>query len=231
MTDSDSTEPTEGWAAWLDAGRETLQAQLAVGRAGVTLARAVLKGDLDAAGAGRTYTQALQREGDKYWRAAAKLSASYARELAKLSTQTAQDLLNDVRSAPTPAPGATRDFGQPQRGPTRSDAPASSAPAVYLRGPLGGRTTDSFVVTNRNPRPRRIELAPGPVVDGHGQEVPGIALELEPPRVTLAPGQEAVIVVAVDLVRDALVTGGIYHADISVTGGEQATVACTIAVE
>jgi hypothetical protein len=251
MTDSDSTQRGEGWSAWLDAGREALKAELAAARAGVTLARTVLKGDLDAAQASRTYVQALQREGERYWRTASTLGAAYARDLARLGVQVAEELLDDVRSVPTRTggrdsggtPTATGEqaarFSETSR-PHSAGAPAGDEAAsavdepvraVELRGALGSRTTDSFTVTNRRTRPRRIEVATGPLRDGQGAAIAGVQLEVAPAQVTLRPGEQAVIVVEVELNRDVLVEGGIYHGEITVTGGEEATIEATVTVE
>jgi hypothetical protein len=226
-------------ARWLDVAKQAVQAQVAFGRASAELARSALAGDLDATSAGRAYAEAARRESAHYWRNASRLGAEYARGVADLTSQVATAVLQDVSQARREGRSTHGGHWRTATDAETSDAdPATAAPAdaaplevgLTLLGPLGGRATGSITVANRHPRVRRIELAAQPLVGEDGIEVAGATLELEPTRVTVPAGEERVVAVACDLTTGVLETGRSYRTAIQVTGGEEATITCVLAV-
>jgi len=239
---------------WLAVTREAVAAQAAWGRATVELAKSAMSGELDPAGATRAYSDAARRETARYWRSASRLGADYARGLAELGGAAATGLLEDVARArrpgratsarwrawspaaevrPDDAPDDPHDHA-PDDGEDAGSASAdtsSGTASLTLRGRLGERATGSLTVANRHPRARRIELTASPVTDVHGAEVLGAHLDLDPARATLAPSEETVVTVGLDLTAGVVEPGRSYHATVSVSGGDSATVRCTVEVD
>jgi hypothetical protein len=108
---------------------------------------------------------------------------------------------------------------------------SSGTASLALRGRLGERATGSVTVANRHPRARRIELTAGPLTDVHGVEVIGARLDLEPAKATLAPGAEAVVAVGLDLAAGVVEAGRRYRCVLRVSGGDDATLDCTVDVD
>src|SRR5665647_2024932 len=83
--------------------------------------------------------------------------------------------------------------GGPQAPSSRTSGESSSGVAdqeasprrvtVRLRGPVGGRAEGTITVANQHPRPRRIQLSAGDLMDSSGGVV-GAALDVSPTTVT-----------------------------------------------
>lgn len=100
---------------------------------------------------------------------------------------------------------------------------------VRLRGPLGGRAEGTITVANQHPRPRRIQLSAGDLVDSSGGVV-GAALDVSPATVTVPSGKERSISLGVDLDDGSFSAGERYSCAVDVTGGDEATIEVTIEV-
>jgi hypothetical protein len=214
---------------WLEVTREAWQAQAAWGRASLELVRSAISGELDASSASRAYAEAARREGTRYWRSASRLGAEYARDIAQLGGTVTTNVLDDVartRHGRAHAPSA-----EPARHPAApAPPPAASSAGLTLRGSPGDRATGSLTVANRHPRARRIELSASPLVDELGVVV-DVELDLDPARTTVPAGQEEVVAVSCDLSAGAVEAGRTYRSTITVSGGEEATVVCIVAVD
>lgn len=144
---------------------------------------------------------------------------------------------DDLPSHPAASPPAARPAPPVIPGSTSADpgatssAATSDAPSLVLRGALGERATGSLTVANRHPRPRRIEVGADPVADEQGVPVAGAALEIDPRRVTVPAGEEAVVRLAVELAAERFEAGRGYRTSVRVSGGDDATVACRILVD
>ncbi|WP_426566606.1 hypothetical protein ACPPVT_08730 [Angustibacter sp. McL0619] len=217
---------------WLEVTREAWQAQAAWGRASMELVRSAMGGELDTASASRAYAQAARREGTRYWRSASRLGAEYVRDIAQLGSAVATSVVDDVaRSRQAPGHGhAHAPSAEPTRHPAAPPPPAPGAAGLTLRGSPGERASGAVTVVNRHPRARRIELSAAPLVDELGVELDAV-IELDPARTTVPAGEERVVTVSCDLAAGTFEVGRTYRSTITVSGGEEATVVCVVAVD
>ncbi len=221
---------------WLDVARETWRAQLSTVRSSLRVARSAAGGELDTVAAARAYAQSARRGADRYWRDVSRLGADHALAVARLGQQVAVQVLDDVAAArrpnrgpsrSTPASTVTTSTTTTGSSTTTSDA----APTITLHGRVGERATGFITVANSHPRARRFDLSAGSVVDEHGADVVGATLELDPARTTVAAGGETTVLVGVELVPGLFAAGQQYLATVQVSGGEDATVVCTVVVD
>lgn len=242
----------ESVARLADLARQTLRTQAGLVKQSVELSRATLSGDLDRAGAGRAYVEAVSREGARYWRAVGELGIDYASDLLALGNRMAADVLGDTARASAPPQHRTAGPGSDHGAASRT-SPASRTPsagpgepggttppgesgdepgrrvALVLRGPLGGRAAGAVTVSNRHPRARRVQLSAGDLTDAGGRVV-GARLEIEPVRVTVPAGQERAVAVGVELSVEHVSAGGHYSGTVEVSGGDEATLDVTVEV-
>jgi len=117
------------------------------------------------------------------------------------------------------------------------DGPLASVPAdtsarrvqVALHGSVGQVATGTITVANQHPRPRRIQLEAGDVLDSTGATVTGI-LNVTPTSVTVPSGQERSVGLTVDLDEVSFSAGKRYSCTVEVSGGDEATIEVTIDV-
>jgi hypothetical protein len=239
-----------------DLARTALQSQASLAKQSVDLTRATLAGDLDRNSAGRAYLEALSREGARYLRAAGELGVDYATDLIALGDRLSTTVLRETTAAGR-KPGtrhgtdATADFAQGtsqhvthEGGGTQStysrtsDGPASAAPEhetgarrvrLSLHGSLGRRAEGTITVANQHPRPRRIQLSAGHIVDSAGAVV-AAALDVSPTRVTVPGGEERSVILGVDLDEVSFSALERYSCTVEVSGGDEATIEVTIDV-
>lgn len=215
---------------WLDVTREAWQAQAAWARASVELVRSAIGGELDTATASRAYAEAARREGARYWRSASRLGAEYARDVAQLGSQVATSVVDDVARTRT-GRSAHAPSAEPAAHHAAPPPPAPASPAgLTLHGVVGDRAVGSLTVANRHPRARRIELEAAPLVDELGVVVEA-TLALDPARTTVPAGKEEVVSISCDLTPGTVEAGRTYRSTITVSGGEEATVVCVVAVD
>ena len=236
--------------------RIALQTQASLAKQSVDLARGMLSGDLDRTSAGKAYVEAVAREGARYWRAVGELGIDYATDLVALGKSVSTTVMREMAAAGR-QPGARRtsgasadhtwstghhvmpEGGGPQATSARTSGESSSGVAgqeagprrakVRLRGPLGGRAEGTITVANQHPRPRRIQLSAGDLVDSSGGVV-GAALDVSPTTVTVPSGKERSVSLGVDLDDGSFSAGKRYSCTVDVTGGDEATIEVTIEV-
>lgn len=239
-----------------DLARAAVQTQASLAKQSFDLARGTLSGDLDRTSAGKAYVEAVSREGARYWRAVGELGVDYATDLVALGKSVSTSVLREMAAAGRKpgtrhASGATAgstqstrhhvmpEGGGPQATYSRtSDGPPSEVPdhdaggrrvKVSLRGPVGGRAEGTITVANQHPRPRRIQLSAGDLVDSAGAVV-GAALKVSPTRVTVPSGKERSVSLGVDLDDASFSAGEQYSCTVEVSGGDEATIEVAIDV-
>ena len=212
--------------------RIALQTQASLAKQSVDLARGTLSGDLDRTSAGKAYVEAVSREGARYWRAVGELGIDYATDLVALGKSVSTTVLREMAAAGR-KPGtrhtssATADHAHPT---VVADQEASPRRVkVRLRGPVGGRAQGTITVANQHPRPRRIQLSAGDLMDSSGG-VTGAALDVSPTTVTVPSGKERAVSLGVDLDDGSFSAGERYSCTVDVTGGDEATIDVTIEV-
>ena len=100
---------------------------------------------------------------------------------------------------------------------------------LSLHGSVGKRAEGMITVANAHPRPRRIQLAAGDVVDSTGAVVTAV-LDVSPARVTVPSGQERRVSLAIDLDEMSFAAGKRYSCTVDVSGGDEATIEVIIDV-
>ncbi len=239
-----------------DLARTALQTQASLAKQSVDLARGTLSGDLDRTSAGKAYVEAVSREGARYWRAVGELGVDYATDLVALGKSVSTTVLREMAAAgrkpgtrhtsgatagssPSARQHVMPEGGGPQTTYSRpSDGPSSGVPVrdaggrrvtLSIRGPVGGRAEGSITVANQHPRPRRIQLRAGDVVDSKGA-VLGAALDVSPTTITVPSGKERPVSLGIDLHSELFSAGKRYSCTVEVSGGDEATIGVTIEV-
>lgn len=239
-----------------DLARTTMQTQASLAKQSIDLARGTMSGDLDRASAGKAYVEAVSREGARYWRTVGELGIDYATDLVALGKSVSTTVLREMAAAgrkpgTRPTSGAwagaaesTRGHVMPEGGgpqatyPRSGNGPSSGVTdhdaggrrvRVRLRGPVGGRAEGTVTVANQHPRPRRILLNAGDIVDSSGALV-GAGLDVSPTTVTVPSGKERPVTIAVDLDAASFSAGEQYSCSVEVSGGDEATIEVTIEV-
>ncbi len=233
MTDTGSTDPDQTLAKVTELARQALAAQANLAKRSIELGRATLAGELDQTSAGRAYLDAMGREGTRYWQEVGKLGLEYAGAVVSLGNRAAARVLTETRAAAAYG----RSSGQ-RAGADRSAEPAPDAEGddpgrptqLTLRGAPGQTAQATVTVVNRHPRARRVELTPSGLVDQAGASV-ALELRVEPARVTIPAGGDHQITVEVDLASDVVTPGAGYTGTLTVSGGDEATVAVAVEVE
>ncbi len=239
-----------------DLARTTLQTQASLAKQSIDLARGTMSGDLDRTSAGKAYVEAVSREGARYWRTVGDLGIDYATDLVALGKSVSTTVLHEMAAAgrkpgtrhtsgasagswETASDHVMPEGGGPQTTYSRSSDGASTGGPdqeagrrrvkVRLQGPVGGRAEGTVTVANQHPRPRRILLRAGDIVDSSGAVV-GAALEVSPTKVTVPSGKERPVTIGVDLAAASFSAGEQYSCAVDVSGGEEATIEVTIDV-
>ncbi len=255
-TPSASAAAEQALARLADLARTVLQTQASLAKQSVDLTRATLAGDLDSASAGKAYVESVAREGARYWRAVGELGVNYATNLVALGNRLSTTVLREAAAAgqkpgtrhttgaTTGSRQSTSQHVMPEGGGTQttysrtSDGSSSAVPEhdadgrwvqVSLHGVVGGRAEGTITVANQHPRPRRIQLSAGAVMDSAGAVV-AAALGVAPARVTVPSGQERSVSLVLDLDDSSFSAGERYSCTVEVSGGDQATIEVTIDV-
>ncbi|MHB8274748.1 MAG: hypothetical protein ACYDC9_08300 [Dermatophilaceae bacterium] len=255
-TTTASAAAEQALARLADLARTALQTQASLAKQSVDLARGTLSGDLDRTSAGKAYVEAVSREGARYWRAVGELGVDYATDLVALGKNVSSTILREMAAAGRKpgtrhTSGATKDStqstghhvmpegGGPQATYSRtSDGPSSEVPGhdaggrrvkLRLRGPVGGRAEGTTKVANQHPRPRRIRISAGDVVDSTGAVV-GAGLDVSPSMVTVPSGKERSVSLGIELADASFSAGERYFCTVDVSGGDEATIEVTIDV-
>jgi len=100
---------------------------------------------------------------------------------------------------------------------------------VILTGAIGGRAEGTITVANQHPRPRRIQLKAGDLVDAAGAVV-GVPLEVSPTAITVPSGKERSVNLGVALGDASFSAGRRYTCTVEVSGGDEATIEVSIQV-
>jgi hypothetical protein len=246
----------QAWSRLADLARVSWQTEASLAKQSVDLTWATMSGDLDRASANKAFAESVVREGGRYWRAAGGLGVDYATDLVALGKSVSTTVLREVAAAgrkpgtrhsnraTTGAMQSTRQHVMSEGGdPQVACSPASDGPSsvvpdhdaggrrveLSLRGPVGGRAEGTITVANQHPRPRRIQLSAGNLVDSTGA-VAAAALDVSPTTVTVPSGQERSVSLGVDLDVASFSAGERYSCTVEVSGGDEATIDVTIDV-
>lgn len=214
--------------------RTTLQTEASLAKQSVQLTWEVVAGDLDRASANKAYVESVTREGARYWRAVGELGLDFANDLVGLGKVLSTTVLRETAAAGR-KPGtrhksnatagstrSTRQHSRPERGSRR-------LVEVSLHGSVGGRAKGTVTVANKHPRPRRIQLIPGDLLDSAGVAIAG-KLDASPASVTVPSGKERSVSLGVDLDEASFSAGKRYFGTVEVSGGDEATIEVTIIV-
>lgn len=188
------------------------------------LLQRVAAGDLDAA--------ALRAEHDRLF---ADHQAQLARDIAQLGVRYYESILDlqrayvdrlfeqlDAAARTTRGAVPTPEAAQPEPDPVAVD--------IALRGNPGDRVEAGFAVENN-----RLETAEvvfyASEFSGDDGAVFRVPLELDPPRILLAPHTEHPVTLALVLDPERFKPGGRYRAQVLVRGGDQLELRLTVDVE
>lgn len=216
---SAATAAAQALSRVTDVGRIVLQTQASVIRQTVDLTWGTMVADLDRVIANKSYAESVARESARCWRTVGELSFHYATDLFSVGKSVSTVVLREVAAA-----GRRAAAGVPNPDSARRKQ------KVALRGSVGQRAEGTLMVANRHPRPRRIQLRAGDLVDSTGAPV-AAALDISPSTVTVASGQERIVKVAVSLDDDAFSAGQQYCATLDVSGGDKATIEVEVSAE
>ena len=256
-TPSAAEAAAQALARLADLVRASLQTQASLAKQSVDLTWATLVGDLDLTSANEAYVESVTREGARYWRTVGELGVNYASDLATLGKSVPVTVLREVATAgrkpgkphtssatgastgPTSHHRAPEEGGAQTRHSRASAAGSSGTPddhdgsgrrvAVSLRGSVGQRAEGTITVANQHPRPRRIQLSAGDLVDSQGAAL-SAALDISPTTVTVPSGQERSVSLGVDLDVASFTAGQRYSCTVEVSGGDEATIEVTVEV-
>jgi hypothetical protein len=230
--------------------RASLQTQASLAKQSVDLSWATLVGDLDRTSANTAYVESVTREGARYWRTVGELGVDYASALVTLGQSMSTTVLREVAAAGrkpdtrhasgvrAASAGSTAHDMRPEGTgaqttyPRTSEAGSSGAPdhvggarriTVSLRGSVGHRAEGTITVANQHPRPRRIQLSAGNLVDSSGAVV-NAALDISPTTLTVPSGQERPVSLGIDLDAASFSAGNQYSCTVVVSGGDEATI-------
>lgn len=189
------------------------------------LLQQVAAGDLDAT--------ALRAEHD---RLLADHQAQLARDITELGVRYYQSILDLNRAYvdrlfdQLAAAARTTRREQEPAADEQEPEPAPAALAVALRGRPGQRVEAGFAVENNHDEVAEVVFYASEFT-GEGGEVFRVPLELDPPRILLAPHTEHPVTLAVELDPERFLPGARYRAQVLVRGGEQLELHITIEVE
>ena len=236
--------------------RTSLQTEASLAKQTVDLTWGTLIGDLDRSNANKAYVESVTRESARYWRTVGELGVDYASELVTLGKSVSTAVLREVAAAgrkpgtrhttgsPAAATESTPHHVMPEWGSSQatysptSDGPLSGPPdpevggrrvSVRIRGSVGERAEGTITVANLHPRPRRIQLSAGGLVDSTGAAV-GASLDVSPTTVTVPSGQERSVNLGVDLDGAKFSAGERYSCTVEVSGGDEATIEVSVEV-
>jgi hypothetical protein len=227
-----------------DLARIVLQTQLSLARQTVDITWGSLVGDLDRVIANKSYAESVTREGARCWRTVGELGFHYATDLMSLGRNVSSTVLRELVAAGRRTAAAARgpysgepdarepDSGEPETGEPNGSEPDGSERRVdvRLRGSVGQRAEGTIMVANQHPRPRRIQLSAGDLVDATGAAI-AAAVKISPTTLTVTSGQERLVRIEVDLDDASFTAGQWYSCAIDVSGGDKATIDVTVQVE
>ncbi|MDQ1482723.1 MAG: hypothetical protein QOF35_799, partial [Actinomycetota bacterium] len=121
-------------------------------------------------------------------------------------------------------------YSDPDSDPDRDAEKGQRRVDVILRGSVGQRAEGPIMVANQHPRPRRIQLSAGELVDSAGAAI-AAAVKISPTTLTVTSGQERLVRIEVDLDDGSFAAGQWYSCAIDVSGGDKATIEVTVQVE
>jgi hypothetical protein len=146
---------------------------------------------------------------EQLWRRAVDAQLLYYRSVGQLSVEYARAVLGAVRSArPAAAPAAPAPPAQP--------ALPAAAPVLALEAEAGSWAVGMFVVENGTGTRVSAPVDLPVLADADGRQVHG-EVRFEPEVVTLEPGEQTLVQIAVEVTRGAR-QGVDYRGEVSVPG-------------
>jgi hypothetical protein len=212
-----------------------MQTQANLARQSVDLTWATLAGSLDRASANRAYVESMTRESARYCREAGRLGVDCATDLVAFAKSVSTTVLRGVAASgrklsTRPPAGVTEGAPSVRLAPSLPDQPECGRLVEgILQGPVGGRAEATIMVANLHPRPRRIQLSAGNLVDSQGALV-GADLDISPTTVTVPSGQERPVSLGVNLDETSFWAGQQYSCTVDVSGGDEARIELSIEV-
>jgi hypothetical protein len=175
------------------------------------------RGELFAQSVRDEYLRFVREETTEYARNLAALSLNYYQALDTLGRTYNDRFFDQVLGA--------RPNERPQPAVAEATAPDTARHAAVprqvelaLHAPLGAVATRSFVLENKQAEPAEISFLVSDFVGPAGTEPFRAALQFEPSRFSIAPGEERSVTLRLDLPADQFAPGQRYTATVLVRG-------------
>lgn len=167
------------------------------------LLRRMASRQLDTTAVGQEAVRFAREAAGEYVRNRLALSVGYRLALLDLGRQYGDRLLDRLLRS---AEEADTPVAEQQRA------------EITLTGPLGGEASAPFAIENVQQQAERIYFIVSEFTDTAGQAPFRPPLRLEPPQLTLAPGEEALVTLHLPLLAELFVPGRLYRARVVVRG-------------
>jgi len=168
------------------------------------LLRQMASRQLDTTAVGQEAVRFARESAGDYVRSLLGLSLGYRLALLDLSRRYGDRLLERLLRVAEPVEAAAE-----QR---RAE--------LTLTGPLDTEASASFAIANDQPHPEKISFIVSEFTDTAGQGPFRPPLRLEPPQLTLAPGEEKLVTARLPLLSGLFTPGRLYQAKVLVRGHE-----------
>lgn len=162
-----------------------------------------------------------REEASSYVTNVANLSLGYYKGLLELNRDYNTRFFQQV-TPPTP-----REAASP---PEQVSAPCSTSVKLGMRGTLGGEASGSFVVGNKRDEVAETCFLTSEFIGGPATSPFRPPLEIQPPRLTLKPGQEQEVTIRLQLAPELFAVGE-YQATLVVHGFEDRELLLVVTVE
>ena len=182
------------------------------------LLQRVARGEIDPKTLRAQSVRFAREETGRFARSLATLSISYFNTLLELSRTHNERFIEQVLGAATQAE-------KEQAAPT-----AMRKVRVELRAPLGQEATGAFVIENRRTTAAEMSFLVSEF-SAAGAAPFRPPLQIEPPRLTLEPGEEQIITLKLPLLPELFESHKPYSARIAVSGGEAMEVLLAVRAE
>jgi hypothetical protein len=175
------------------------------------LQRRIVRGELDRSAVNRAYIAYARREGSKYRRKVAELTATYYADLIEVGNRYSAEFYEEVlpRGDP-PAPTVEVSTG---------GGSASRVP-MELHGEPGKEVVARFALENTDPEPVEVAFEVGVCHGPEGEEFTA-PLSVHPARVTVPAGGQEEITIRVAMLPSVFAPGQLYRTVVRVAGYRQ----------
>jgi hypothetical protein len=209
-----NASPDETWNQWAGLLARSMEAQARLTRdATDVFRRAGEQTEIPASLLDRGQLEAWGREGLQYWSDIVTLGIGYVNNVIEVTQSAAGRLLQDVDVVARP---------------DRAHAPAERIP-VDLTGAVGEPISTQVTIGNTRGTTRRVEFEVGRFTNADGPLHPHVTFD--PSHSILAPNQERVVTMRVEIDPKDIAVGDVCHGEIRILGGDDVVLALTIRIE